>query len=94
MTLSHKVTKWDTLQFISHNLSASIASSLKYGKGNFFSFFSPGQDQLEEMAEMLSPPEREALARVTARLTGLHTAHAQVTEDLFLYSLFLQSQRK
>ena len=46
------------------------------------------------MAEMLSPPEREALARVTARLTGLQTAHAQTTEDLFMYNLLLESQRK
>ena len=52
------------------------------------------QEQLEEMAEMLSPPEREALARVTARLTGLQTAHAQTTEDLFMYNLRLESQRK
>jgi len=64
----------------------AITASLRASGGS--------EDQLEEMAEMLSPPEREALARVTARLTGLHTAHAQVTEDLFLYSLFLQSQRK
>lgn len=52
------------------------------------------EEQLEEMAEMLSPPEREALARVTARLTSLQTAHAQTTEDLFIYNLLLESQRK
>ena len=53
-----------------------------------------GQDQLEEMAEMLSPPEQEALARVRAKLLGLNTALAQVSEDLFIYNLFLSSQRK
>ena len=66
-----------------------------FKSGTFFIIFLfSRQDQLEEMAEMLSPPEREALARVTARLTGLQTAHAQVSQDLFLYSLYLQSQRK
>jgi len=64
----------------------AITASLRASGGS--------EEQLEEMAEMLSPPEREALARVTARLTGLQTAHAQTTEDLFMYNLLLESQRK
>ena len=52
------------------------------------------QDQLEEEEERLTPPEREALAGVTARLTGLQSAHAQVAEDLFIYNTYLEAQRR
>jgi len=60
----------------------SIAASLRDGGGT--------EEQLAEVSEMMSPPERESAAKVHGRLDKISQAMVQTDETLFILQLYLR----
>merc|ERR1712059_201187 len=59
----------------------SIAASLRAGGGM--------EEQLDEVDEMMTPPEKEAVARAHQQLDKLTRAQLQADETLFMLETFL-----
>merc|ERR1719186_1132701 len=69
-----------------HERIESIAASLKASGGT--------EEQLEEVAEMMTPPEKEAVKKIHLKLDKLCKAQSQADETLFVLSLYLYYQTK
>merc|ERR1712096_57483 len=63
-----------------------IAASLKASGGT--------EEQLEEVAEMMTPPEKEAVKKIHLKLDKLCKAQSQADETLIVLSLYLYYQTK
>jgi len=59
----------------------SIAASLKASGGT--------EEQLEEVEEMMTPPEKEAVKKIQLKLDKLNKAQSQADETLFVLRLYL-----
>jgi len=69
-----------------HERIESIAASLRSSGGT--------EEQLEEVMEMMTPPEREAVRKIQLKLDKLNKAQIQVDETLFTMSLYLHYKSK
>eukprot|EP00092_Neocalanus_flemingeri_P103464 GFUD01132418.1.p1 GENE.GFUD01132418.1~~GFUD01132418.1.p1 ORF type:complete len:521 (+),score=211.52 GFUD01132418.1:39-1601(+) len=64
-----------------HERIETIAASLKASGGT--------EEQLEEVAEMMTPPEKEAVKKIHAKLDKLSEAQSQADETLSVLRLYL-----
>eukprot|EP00090_Calanus_glacialis_P001232 TRINITY_DN10858_c0_g1_i1.p1 TRINITY_DN10858_c0_g1~~TRINITY_DN10858_c0_g1_i1.p1 ORF type:complete len:520 (+),score=189.65 TRINITY_DN10858_c0_g1_i1:34-1593(+) len=69
-----------------HERIESIAASLRASGGT--------EEQLEEVAEMMTPPEKEAVKKIHLKLDKLSKAQAQADETLFVFKLYLNVKCK
>merc|ERR1719154_630676 len=69
-----------------HERIESIAASLRASGGT--------EEQLEEVDEMMTPPEKEAVKKIHQKLDKLSKAQAQADETLFVLKLYLKFKSK